>query len=240
MELAEVVGQLAVLRRFPVRALGGETPDEGLVQGSGLAGDRIYDVYDEARGALLRASDAPFLLRYSARFLDSMVRGSELSAWVRVRMPDGAEAALTDRGWLEDVARRCGHPVSLRARADAETDPAPLHVISVQTVRFLEKQYGGPLEPERLRSNALLELPDGRPFQEDQWLGRQLWIGDVLLEIVGGSDNCVLLAIDGPAPERAAGILSAIARARGGKIGVTARALAGNRLRVGDPVALVD
>ena len=28
MELAEVVGQLAVLRRFPVRALGGESPDE--------------------------------------------------------------------------------------------------------------------------------------------------------------------------------------------------------------------
>ena len=41
MELAEVVGQLAVLRRFPVRALGGESPDECLVQGSGLAGDRI-------------------------------------------------------------------------------------------------------------------------------------------------------------------------------------------------------
>jgi uncharacterized protein YcbX len=239
MELAEVVGQLAVLRRFPVRALGGETPDECLVQGSGLAGDRIYDVFDETQGALLRLSDAPFLLRYSARFLDSMVRGPELSAWVRVRTPEGSEAPLTDRSWLEDVARRCGHQVSLRARADVESDPAPLHLISVPTVRFLEKQNGGPLEPERLRSNVLLELPDGRPFQEDQWLGRQLWIGDVLLEIVAGSEHCVLPAIDG-GTERSPGILAAIARGRGGKIGVTARALTGNRLRVGDPVALVD
>ena len=240
MELAEVVGQLAVLRRFPVRALGGETPDECLVQGSGLAGDRIYDVYDETRGALLRLSDAPFLLRYRARFLDAMVRGTDLSAWVRVTTPDGDDAALTDRSWLEDVARRCGHPVSLRARSDVDSDLAPLHVLSAQTLKFLEKQYGGPLEVERLRANALLELPDGRPFQEDQWLGRQLWIGDVLLEIVAGSEHCVLPVVDGGIGERSPGILAAIARGRGGRIGVTARAITGNRMRVGDPVALVD
>ena len=240
MELAEVVGQLAALRRFPVRGLGGETPDECLVQGSGLAGDRIYDVYDEAQGALLGLQQAPFLLRYRARFLDSMVRGNELAAWVRVETPEGAESALTDRSWLEDVARRCGHPVSLRTRTGVDSDPAPLHLVSIQTIRFLEKQYGGPLEPSRLRANVVLELPDGRPFEEDHWLGRQLWIGDVLLEIVGGSDQCVLPALDAGTAERSPGILSAIARGRGGKIGVTARALAGNRLRVGDPVALVD
>jgi MOSC domain-containing protein len=240
MELAEVVGQLAALRRFPVRGLGGEAPDECLVQGSGLAGDRIYGVYDEAQGSLLGFPEAPFLLRYRARFLDSMVRGNELAAWVRVETPDGAESPLTDRSWLEDVARRCGHPVSLRSRPEVESDPAPLHLVSIPTIRFLEKQYGGPLEPERLRSNVLLELPDGRPFEEDHWLGRQLWIGDVLLEIVGGSDQCVLPTLDAGTPERSPGILSAIARGRGGKIGVTARALAGNRLRVGDPVALVD
>jgi uncharacterized protein YcbX len=154
-------------------------------------------------------------------------------------MPDGSETALTDRSWLEDVARRCGHPVSLRARSDVDSDPAPLHVISVPTVRFLEKQYGGPLETARLRSNVLLELPDGRPFEEDHWLGRQLWIGDVLLEIVAGSELCILPSLDSGTAERSPGILSAIARGRGGKIGVTARALAGNRLRVGDPVAVV-
>ena len=38
MELAEVVGHLAGLRRFAVRSLGGESPDEALVVGSGLVG----------------------------------------------------------------------------------------------------------------------------------------------------------------------------------------------------------
>src|SRR5262245_49652054 len=200
MELAEVVGQLAALRRFPVRGLGGETPDECLVQGSGLAGDRIYDLVDDQQGALLRSPDAPFLLRYHARFLDAMVRGTDLSAWVRVRMPDGSEAALTDRAWIEDVARRWGRSVSLRARSDVETDPAPLHLVSVQTLRFLEKQYGGTLEPARLRANVVLDLPDGRAFQDDQWLGRQVWIGDALLEIAGGSELRVPLPLDAGTP----------------------------------------
>jgi uncharacterized protein len=240
MELAEVVGQLAGLRRFPVRSLGGEAPDECLVQGSGLAGDRIYDVFDEEDGVVLTAHDSPFLLRYRARFLDSMVRGADLAAWIRVRMPDGLEVPVTDRSWIEDVSRRSGKPVSLRPSTDPERDPAPLHVLSLPTVRFLERQYGGIVEPMRLRSNILLELPDARPFEEDRWLGRQVWIGDVLLEIVSRSERCIVPTLDAEAAERSPGMLSAIVRGRGGMIGVTARALTGNRLRVGDPVALVD
>jgi uncharacterized protein YcbX len=74
MDLAEVVGALAGLRRFPLRALGGEAPDEARVEarveGSGLVGDRVYDLYDEQEGVLLHARSAPFLLRYRAWYID--------------------------------------------------------------------------------------------------------------------------------------------------------------------------
>lgn len=240
MELAEVVGSLAGLRRFPVRSLGGESPDECLVEGSTLAGDRIYDLYDEEDRVLVSSRDAPFLLRYRARYMDALVRGRDLSAWIRVRMPDGTEVPLVDAAWIDDVARRRGKPMSLRARADAASDPAPLHVLSVPTVRFLEQQYGGPIEPLRLRSNLLLDLPEARPFEEDRWIGRQVWVGDALLEIVGPCERAIVPTLDADTPERSPGLLSAILRARGGMIGVSARALTGTRLRVGDPVALVD
>jgi len=239
MELAEVVGYLAGLRRFAVRSLGGESPNEALVFGSGLVGDRIYDLFDEGEGIPLTAKNAPFLLRYRVRYLDPMVRAGDLEPWIRVKTPDGSETMLSDRRWVEDVARRRGRPVRLRARPNVESDVAPLHVISVQTVRFLEKQYGGPLEPARFRSNLLLDLPEARPFEEDRWIGRQLWIGDVLMEIVKQCDGCIVASLDAETAERAPGVLAAIARGRGGMTGVYARALTGSRVRVGDPVSIV-
>jgi MOSC domain-containing protein len=240
MDLAEVVGQLAVLRRFPVRGLGGETADEVRVQGAGLAGDRVFDLYDEAEGALMGAVVYPFLLRYRARYLDPLVRGDDLGPWLRIRKPDGEELALSDPAWVNELSRRLGRVVRLRPRHEAAADDAPLHLISVPTVRFLEQQYRGPLEPLRLRANVYLDLPGCRAFEEDRWIGRQLWIGDVLVEIVRPSDGCVVASLDAETPERTPGILAAIVRGRGGHLGVRARALTGNRLRVGDPVAIID
>jgi uncharacterized protein len=239
MELAEVIGQLSGLRRFAVRSLGGESPDEALIYGSGLVGDRIYDLFDEEQGVPLTARNAPFLLRYRVRYLDPMVRGGDLEPWIRVKTPDGNETSLSDRSWVEDVSRRCGRPVRLRPRPGADSDLAPLHVLSVPTVRFLEKQYGGPLEPMRFRSNLLLDLPEARPFEEDRWIGRQIWIGDVLLEIVKQCDACIVTSLDAETTERSPGVLSAIAKGRGGMTGVYARALTGSRLRVGDAVSIV-
>ena len=54
MELAEVVGQLSGLRRFAVRSLGGEAPDEAWIHGSGLAGDRVFDLFDQSAYSTLR------------------------------------------------------------------------------------------------------------------------------------------------------------------------------------------
>jgi hypothetical protein len=239
MELAEVVGQLAALRRFPVRGLGGEAPDEARVQGSGLAGDRVFDLYDEEQGALMSARTAPFLLRYRAHYLDPLVAGDAFGPWIRVRKPDGEDVALSDRVWVDDVSKRCGRGVRLRPRPEAASDPAPLHVMTTPTLRFLEGQYGGPLEASRIRANAMLDLPEGRPFEEDRWIGRQLWIGHVLVEIVQPSEACLVTSLDADTPERSPGILAAIVRGRGGRLGVRARALTGNRLRVGDPVAII-
>ena len=81
LELAEVVGHLAGLRRFPVRPLGGETPDECLVAGKGLAGDRIYDLIDVESGASLAERQTPSLLAVP-RALRRLARAGQRSRGV--------------------------------------------------------------------------------------------------------------------------------------------------------------
>ena len=53
------------------------------------------------------------------------------------------------------------------------------------------------------------------------------------------SDACIVASLYAETTERSPGVLSAIARCRGGMTGVYARALTGNRMRVGDPVSIV-
>src|SRR5262249_16981578 len=153
-----------------------------------------YDVFDVESGAPLSESQTPSILRFRVRYVESLVRGSELEAWIRVRTPDGGEVALTDRSWLEDLSRRYGNPGTLKRVDDGAAD-APLHVLSAPTVRFLEQQYGAPLEAARFRSNLLLDLHEGRAFEEDRWIGRRAWIGDVLIEFVRPCERCIVTVL---------------------------------------------
>jgi hypothetical protein len=237
VELAEVIGHLALLRRFPVCALAGETPSEALLSAPGMAGDRVFQIVDERTETALSSSEEPDLLRYSVRFLDDMVTGEDPAALARVRTPDGQELPLADPAWVSDLSQRIGRPLRLRPRA-----PRPeggLQVLTVPTVRFLESVYGGPLEARRSRANFLIDLPDARAFEEDRWIGKRVRVGETLLEIVG-SCHCVVTALEPETPDRDLPLLAAALSVRGGAVGVQARAVSGRRVRVADPVSLAD
>jgi MOSC domain-containing protein len=239
MELAEVVGQLAVLRRFPIEPLGGETPNEVAVRQEGAVGDRVYELAEEQSGQALTWQSAPDLLLYSARFLEDLVV-DDLERWTRVILPDGREFPMGDPAWLSDIAGRLGRPVQLRRAASGSPARGVLHLISRPTLRFVERVYGAAVEPRWLRANFVVELSGGKAFEEDEWIGRQIRIGDTLCEVSAPSQGCLAVSYR---PERAAGDVSMIEgllKVRGGSLGLQVRASRGQRIRVADPVSLVD
>ncbi|MEO8431080.1 MAG: MOSC domain-containing protein [Acidobacteriota bacterium] len=238
MELAEVVGSLAGLRRFPIEPLGGEAANVAPVSGSGLLGDRAYVLCDEATGEPVLTGSAPLILFYGARFLDDMVE-RDLDTWTRVRDPSGAEMPIGDPRWLEDLGRLLGRPLSLRPRA-VDAAAGPLRLITRATLRLAERSYGAPLEPLRVRANLLVEVPDGKAFEEDKWVGRRIGIGDTVLEITGPAADCFVSDFESEIPRGDAAMLRGLVGVRRGHLGVAARAIAGHRIRVGDPVALHD
>jgi hypothetical protein len=239
MELAEVVGQLVALRRFPIEPLSGETPNEIAVRPEGAVGDRAYVIVDERDGQALTWQTTPEALLYSARFLEDLVV-DDLEAWTRVRLPDGREFEMRDPTWLSDLGRRLARPLALRRSPETGPDGGLLHLISRPTLRFVERVYGAPVEPRWLRANFLVDLSGGKAFEEDEWVGRQIRIGDTLCDIVSPSQGCLAFTFR---PENASGdvsMLEGLLKVRGGALGLRVRAARGQRIRVADTVSLVD
>jgi uncharacterized protein YcbX len=239
MELAEVVGQLAALRRFPIEPLGGETPNEVVVRREGAVGDRAFELSDEQTGDALTWRSNPVLLSYSARFLEDLVV-EDLESLTRVRMPDGREVPLADPRWVGDVARRLGRPVRVRHADEGAPRRGALHLLSRPTLRFVERVYGTGLEARFLRANFVIDLTGGKAFEEDEWVGRQIRIGDTLCDVVAPSRECLAVAAGNEKPAGDVSMVEGLLKVRGGVLGLEVRAAKGQRIRVADPVSLVD
>ncbi len=239
MELAEVVGQLLALRRFPIEPLGGETPDEVAVRPDGAVGDRAYELIDERDGQGLTWKSAPELLLFSARFQEALVV-EDLQSWTRVRVPDGREFPMMDPEWLAEASRRLGRPVRLRPVAAGSPGRGVLHLISRETLRFVERVYGTAVDPHWLRANFVIEITGGKAFEEDEWVGRQIRIGDTLCEVLAPSQGCLATSYrPGKGPGDAT-MVDGLLKVRGGSLGLQVRATRGQRIRVADPVSVVD
>ncbi|MDQ2980191.1 MAG: MOSC domain-containing protein [Acidobacteriota bacterium] len=216
--------------------LSGEAPDIASLRGSGLVGDRTHDVCDAGTGAALTFRDAPLLLFYAARLADELLR-EDVDAWTRVRTPEGTESPLDARGWLEEAGTLLGRRICLRGREPAE---GPLRLISRSTLRLAERTYGAPLEPVRVRANLVVEITDGKAFDEDLWIGHRIGIGETLLEVTGWSTDAFVASYRPEVRSGDPGMLEELVRLREGRFGVAARVLSGLRIRAGDPVALSD
>lgn len=89
--MAELVGTIAGLWRFPVKSMLGEELDAAKVTSSGLVGDRAYALMDATTGKVVSAKNPrlwPHMLGCRARFLAPPDAGEDPPP-VRITMPDG-------------------------------------------------------------------------------------------------------------------------------------------------------
>lgn len=238
LELAEVIGHLVELKRFPVEPLDGESPAVALLAGGRLTGDRAYELFDPATGEPLTPSSAPSMLSLSASYLDNMITEAR-PEWARVELPGGRELSLQDPACEAALSESLGRPVRLRART-RENGTSALSLLSRATLRLAERTYGARLESGRIRANLVVEVTDAGAFAEEKWLGKRIRIGDAVLEIVGPARDCVFAGSFPSASAGDADLLRGLLQVRRGGLGVELRALSGLRLRIGDALALAD
>lgn len=187
--------RLLRIRRYPVKAMGGEWLDEALVEPRGLVGDRALAVVD-AEGRFAAAKDSRRFRRRDAVF-----------AYTAATTPGGVLVSREEWSWEAgdpaldaDLSARMGTEVRVLPEGEvSHFDDQPVSLVGTATLDHLARTRGVDADPRRFRANLVVETEE--PFVEESW-GR-LAVDGVELAVVGPVPRCraTTIAQDGVAPE---------------------------------------
>jgi uncharacterized protein YcbX len=152
-----------------------------------------------------------------------------------------------DPSFGEALGGHLGYPVRL-VRA-AEPTRTPSHAVTLVSGASVERLAEGldrsqPLGTDRLRMTVTLDGSEA--FEEDRWVGRQLRLGEVVVEVTGPTPRCVQTTRDPATGKRDVDLLERILAVRGRSatgsldLGVYASVVQPGRLSVGDRIEPAD
>ncbi|MHA6626134.1 MOSC domain-containing protein [Pseudonocardia sichuanensis] len=221
--------RITTLWRYPVKSMLGERLDEARVEPDGLALDRGLAVIDEVTGLVATAKHPRLwrdLLTHSAEVRDGRVVITSPAGWtldaraddvdgrlsdrlgravrVSAERPEGATverpdpADVLDRG-VDAVVPAATLQIGQGTPGETFVDYAPVHLITSATLEAIGA------EQVRYRPNLVVETPPGTPpFVENDWVGREIAVGEVVLRIVLPTPRCSVPTLEhGPLPRAA-------------------------------------
>jgi len=149
---------------------------------------------------------------------------------------EAARAKVEEIVWQLVPALRSA-PTLVRSR-DGHFMDKPDNVISLinlATVRSLEAQWGIKIDPLRFRAN--LYIDDANPWEEFDWVGSDIRIGDALFRVDRRNGRCGATNVDPETGRRDLDIPGSLRAAFGHKeLGIYLIAREGGRVSVGDSV----
>ena len=139
--------------------------------------------------------------------------------------------------YMKDDLR--GAPKIMHAEGHSFSDVAAkcLHIISLTSLRELERVVGTPLSPLRFRPNMVV---DGlEPFTELSLVGQTIKVGPVELEVIKRTERCAATDVDPDTGARDTAIPAVLLRTWGhSDFGVYARVTKGGTATVGDTLTV--
>ena len=234
------------LGRYPVKSFQGETLEAAEVTASGVDGDRRWAVVDQASGKALSAKREPRLLEAAAAI--------DETGTVAVTLPDGTEAEAGDPQLDKAVAAWLGRDVKLQQAPDAgaayemnldNTDEAsplvdipcpPGTFLDFGAVHLLTTRSLGDWSVHRFRPTVLVETDT----DENEWIGREVTIGDVVLQPFMPTIRCVMTTRAQPVHgvARDLDVIKTVNKEHGSNLGVYAVVAQPGRIEVGQPVSV--
>lgn len=240
----ERIGTLSAIRRYPVKSMAGEDLAEARVTYAGLAGDRVYAFIDNQN-----QSDFPWMtgrqgremILFRPRFLAAPATDEGQPAPGRyaleVTTPEGETFRMDDAKFTQYLEKRFGRSLRLRFSERSMTDACPVSLLSHGTVRALGEEVGMVLDPRRFRANFYVQWRNDTPFFEDEFVGKELQIGEaVAFQVVKKDTRCAMITIDPETAQPAKQVLETVSRKHGRCTGVYGAVLREGIVRVNDAV----
>jgi uncharacterized protein YcbX len=229
--------------------------DEIELDADGAVGDRLFCAVDLERRRVLRTVQNPSLVgvrsRWDGTHLEVTLPSGEVGAgtpaatgehvacdyWgrsVELSVQDGPYAAL--------FSSYLGFPVVLAEAPRAGVIYGnPVSIVTTGTLA----QLGAGVDPARFRATVVLDAGE-RPFLEEDWLGRELQVGQARIRVAEPIPRCAVIDLHPDTGERDGRLLKGLATLRpesgpeGPVCGVDAHVTVPGAVRPGDPVALLD
>ncbi|KAB1652626.1 MOSC domain-containing protein [Pseudoclavibacter chungangensis] len=225
--------RLASIRRYPVKALGGEPLSRARVTEHGIEGDRVH-VIAEPDGRWLSGKNTKRMRRNDALFELRARTGAD----GRVRIVDGDEEWDTaDPGIDEHLRRRLGTDAVLLHDPGARFhDAAPVSLVGTATLAHCADRYDIDADPRRLRTNLVVTTSE--PFEEEGWIDRPVCIGDVELVVTARVTRCRMIDLAQDGATGRGPWLAPLGRDRDAKAAVYARVVRDGSVREGDVVVV--
>ena len=208
---------VGALWRYPVKSMAGEPLTRAEITSSGVAGDRVVQVY-RPNGRVATARTCPRLLGH---------RGT---------LDASGEPLVDGRPWsdptvLDDV-RRAVEPGASLARDEAldRFDILPLLVVTDGAVAAFGRDV------RRLRPNIVIAGVEG--LAERGWAGGELRIGNVRIGIQGLRRRCVMTTFDPDTLQQDPAVIRDIVKRFGGHFALDCFVIHGGEIKVGQAVEL--
>lgn len=256
------IGSIAALWRYPVKSMRGERLERLELEATGIVGDRRFAIESSAAPLgkpLLRSGERTAMLRYTPRFTPT----NELV----VDTPEGRSLALHSPEFLRELQSTVsgphgrqqsggGAPSTFALKTSPAcplTDVRPVSLVSTATLGRLAVELGQPVDPQRFRSNIILQLdenalspllgtppafPESRLIRYSLHFGQQGEAAGPELFLTEAIPRCRMVSLDPETAEPYPALLPHLAHFHGARLGVYASVTRPGTLYRGDPVFL--
>ena len=113
-----------------------------------------------------------------------------------------------------------------------------ISVINLGSVRDIERVTRHPVDPIRFRGNLM--IAGARPWQELDWIGREITLGEAKLAVVEPIGRCAATNVDPATGERDLNIPKSLMSGFGhGNCGLYARVVSGGSITPGDSLTIL-